>query len=166
MKPEVFYSYVYSVLCDVTPLPEDCGKLCGGACCRESDEGSGMYLYPMEEKMYNPKPAWADISETDFEYGNGKKTLMLTCPDYCDRKLRPLACRIFPLVPYVKRGERPRVILDPRSASLCPLYNKGVDEKFSKGVWRVTKLLYAVPVCREYLYAQTELIDEYLKWRG
>lgn len=166
MKATDVYSYLYALFDDVTPQKTDCGRLCGGACCKESDAGSGMYLYPLEYKMYANKPSWAKIYKTDFTYGQGKKVYMLSCPDHCDRALRPLACRIFPLVPYVKKGERLRIIIDPRGASLCPLYKKGVSNEFSIAVTKAAKCLYAIKECREFLFAQSGLIDDFLSFQG
>ena len=164
MRAEDFYKYLYSIFENVTPLKGDCGTLCGGACCSESDAGSGMYLYPMEHKIYTPRPDWVKIYKTDFEYGDNHPVYMLSCPDRCDREIRPLACRIFPLVPYVKRGEKLQIIIDPRSRGLCPLYESGVDGEFIAAVARAAKILYAEPECREYLYAQSQLIDDYIKF--
>ena len=60
------------------------------------------------------------IEESEFE-ANGKKTLILYCEGHCDRRKRPLSCRIFPLVPYAKRGEKMEIIMDVRGKGMCPL---------------------------------------------
>ena len=52
---EAFYRYAYSLLEEVTPLPADCGQLCGAACCKGDDE-TGMYLFPGERVMYRVMP--------------------------------------------------------------------------------------------------------------
>ena len=64
------YRYLYRLLDLETPLKaRDCGKLCNGACCEESDEGEGMYLFPGEEKLFSGKESWYLIDSTDFLYG-------------------------------------------------------------------------------------------------
>ena len=42
---------VYKILDNVTPLREDCGKLCSGECCK-GDDDTGMLLFPGEEKFF------------------------------------------------------------------------------------------------------------------
>ena len=109
------------MLQDVTPLTVDCGQLCDGACCAVTDEITGMYLFPGEKVMYDPMPDWGELHDIDFTYDNGKKVELFTCPGTCDRKLRPLSCRIFPLVPYAKREEKLEIKMDIRGKGMCPL---------------------------------------------
>ena len=45
-----FYRKVYAQIGDLTPIKADCGKLCDGACCAVTEEITGMYLFPFEEK--------------------------------------------------------------------------------------------------------------------
>ena len=163
MSKEEFYNMIYSVLGDVTPLEVDCGQLCGGACCEVTDEITGMYLFPGEEVMYKNIPEWAKIYDTDFSY-NGKYIDLFTCTGTCDRKMRPLSCRIFPLVPYVKRGERMEIRMDVRGRGMCPLATamnaEDLAPEFVKNVTLAMKLCMANPEVREFLYALSDSLDE------
>ena len=56
-----------------------------------------------------------EVEESEFE-ANGKKTLILYCEGHCDRRKRPLSCRIFPL--FKIDGELKN---DLRAVHICPL---------------------------------------------
>ena len=53
---------IYRLLDRVSPVPYDCGKLCGSACCTISgdhpDEEMGIYLYPGEEQIHDQDDPW------------------------------------------------------------------------------------------------------------
>ena len=95
MKAEKIYRYLYKLFDEVTPIKADCGQLCGGACCK-GDGDTGMYLFPFEECIYDGTENWLKICDSDF-YFNGKPVKIAICDGTCDRKKRPLSCRIFPL---------------------------------------------------------------------
>ena len=81
----------------LTPLRRDCGGVCGAACCAPDEDGQGgMLLFPGEEALYQPLPAGFSLRQDD---GVLPGMLLLTCGGVCDRALRPLACRMFPLTP-------------------------------------------------------------------
>ena len=87
------------------------------------------------------------------ESGCGKSTLgrLLTCLGRCDRKTRPLACRLFPLLP-ARDGAR----LDRRGWAVCPLmeYGKaGLRKDFVQAVVQAGQILYACPRHAEFLEA-------------
>ncbi len=159
-----FYSKIYKMLEAVTPLTVDCGQLCGGACCKVTDEITGMYLFPGENVMYNPMPSWGEIHEIDFTYGGEKTVDFFTCIGTCDRTLRPLSCRIFPLVPYAKRGEELQILMDVRGKGMCPLATamkiEDLDSKFVERVSLAMKLCMNVGEIREFIYSLSESIDE------
>lgn len=163
MTKEEFFNMVYTVLGDVTPLKVDCGQLCDGACCAVTDEITGMYLFPGEEAMYKDLPEWAQIYDTDFSY-NGKYIDLFTCDGTCERERRPLSCRIFPLVPYVKKGGKMEIRMDVRGRGMCPLATamnvEDLDPEFVKNVTLAMKLCMANSEVREFLYALTESLDE------
>ena len=106
----------------LTPLRRDCGGVCGAACCAPDEDGQGgMLLFPGEEALYQPLPAGFSLRQDD---GVLPGMLLLTCGGVCDRALRPLACRMFPLTPVlsVRDGrERLSVRMDPRAFAVCPL---------------------------------------------
>ena len=84
------------LLADVTPLKTDCGKVCGARCCRPLEaEETGMLLFPGEEEAYRGKADWT-------LRGTAAGTIAI-CSGSCERDERPLACRIFPLLPVTKK---------------------------------------------------------------
>lgn len=164
MKPETLYKMVYRLLEDVTPLPADCGKLCGGACCEDNEAGTGMYLYPFEINMFEEEPAWCTLTRTLERYNEKDHLILLECDGTCDRTLRPLACRIFPLAPYVKDGKL-SIVVDPRAKGLCPLATgirmEDYDPLFLENVEKVCRILYKFKECREFMEFQSRLMDEW-----
>lgn len=140
----------------VTPLKRDCGALCGAACCKDSDDGEvlGMELFPGEKALYASKADW-------YKLYPAPGSCVFVCKTFCPREQRPLACRIFPLAPYVKNG-RLIVRMDPRSAPVCPLFahgKRGLDPAFVKTVTEAMTLLWENEAMRTYFKALTEQID-------
>lgn len=160
ISPKQFYENLYKELESITPLKVDCGKLCNNACCEVSEEITGMYLFPFEEVMYSPMPKWGKIYDTDFVTEGGREIDLFTCDGYCDREKRPLSCRIFPLIPYVK-GKEMKIVIDPRGREMCPLAKtmkaEELDARFVKAVGKVMKKCMMVKECRDFL---TSLSDE------
>ena len=117
----------------VTPLKKDCGRVCGAACCRSpGNEETGMLLFPSEEEAYSGKDGWT-IRETAM----GR---MVICPGTCVRDERPLACRMFPLLPVIGENGEIRVVTDLRAKAVCPLARQGrsaMDPAFIEAVWEV-----------------------------
>ncbi len=129
---------------DVTPLKTDCGRVCGGACCEPDEDGKGgMLLFPGEETIYDPLPEGFSISPAPEIPG----ALLLTCSGRCERKDRPLSCRLFPLLPKEKDGTV-RAVRDRRGYIVCPLLPDGLsafDPGFRAAVVRAGEILYADP---------------------
>ena len=167
ITPKIFYQKLYNMLENITPLSIDCGKLCDGACCAVTDEVTGMYLFPGENVMYEKMPSWGEIHETDFTYDGGKYIDLFTCEGKCDRKLRPLSCRIFPLAPYAKRGERMKVIMDIRGRGMCPLASamriEDLSEEFVDAVTKAMNVCMLNRQTREFIYSLSESIDDLAK---
>lgn len=119
---------------DLTPLSQDCGKLCGGACCRPDENGAGgMYLFPGER--------W------DGPILPGDIAPIAVCDGHCDRARRPLACRIFPLTPVLSGGIW-TLRMDARARAMCPLASsgvKGVQRPFARAVIRAIRLIASDP---------------------
>lgn len=158
-----FYNQIYTILSSHTPLRGDCGKACNKACCEGDKDGDGMYLFPGEEQMYDSLPSWAAISETDFEYSKGKFAPLFSCDGVCDRDMRPLSCRIFPLSPYISPEGELSVIVDPRARGMCPLsalYVSDFEPKFVDAVSRVGIELMKNPETKQFLTAFSRMIDE------
>lgn len=103
----------------VTPMRADCGRTCGGACCRDPEDGqvTGMELFPGEEALYPRRGDW-------FKIYHGGRAPVFVCRRACPRGERPLSCRIFPLT-YRMNGGTLRAVMDRRAAGMCPLYVGG-----------------------------------------
>lgn len=142
-----------TILLNVTPLKADCGRACGGACCAPDEDGQGgMLLFPAEARFYTPLPEGFLITPDKSVVQDG---LLLTCSGTCARENRPLACRLFPLLPLERDGGM-RVVRDGRAWAVCPLMDSGVrglDEAFVAAVREAGALLYACPEHRRFLNA-------------
>ena len=137
------------LLSSITPLRQDCGRLCGGACCQCDEDGQGgMLLFPGEEALYAPLPRGFSLSRDD---GVLPGMLLITCSGACDRAQRPLACRLFPLLP-TRTGAR----LDRRAWAVCPLMewgSAGLSREFVAAVSQAGEILYACPAHAAFLDA-------------
>ncbi|MDO4562436.1 MAG: hypothetical protein Q4C12_01235 [Clostridia bacterium] len=145
---------MYGIIGGLTPQKSDCGRLCARACCRGDKDGDGMYLFPKEEECYGKLPKWASISPTDI-----KGIKLFSCDGHCERSLRPLSCRIFPLAPY----NGGKVIIDPRARAICPLAREfcmsDFDADFVAAVRVVTKMMMKNSLCRNFIKVQSAIFD-------
>lgn len=144
----------------LTPLKRDCGRICGGRCCRSLEgEETGMLLFPGEEACYRGKTGW-EIRDTE----TGP---MVICPGSCDRDERPLACRLFPLLPVLRDGKI-RVATDRRAAAVCPLARQGIramDPAFVAAVREAGEILMTEERHRQLLAKMTAEQDELKRLR-
>lgn len=148
----------------LTPLRQDCGRLCDAACCRDDgEEELGMLLFPGEADLYDEADAaWMRILPSG-EAIAGAEVPLLVCDGVCPRERRPLACRIFPLGPKARKsGVKAR--LDARSRAMCPLAEygrRGLAPEFVAAVEEALALLWEDAEQREYLLWLSALIDDY-----
>lgn len=153
------------MLMDVTPLRRDCGGVCGAACCACDEDGQGgMLLFPGEDALYDPLPPGFSITRDDAVMPGMK---LLTCAGRCDRSLRPLACRMFPLTPVLTEDGRLRVRVDPRSFSVCPLSEygvRGMDRAFGQTMLESARILNQCPEHRAYFQALTAYFERLRTW--
>jgi len=170
MNAAYIYLQTYRLFDDAMPIKGDCGTLCDKACCKGED--SGMFLFPMEDKVYDLlNPDWAKLETSEFSYefdGKEKKVPILFCNGNCDRYQRPLACRIFPLTPYLDSGGKLEIIVDPRSKSVCPLSRRldieNYNYKYVKNIKKAFSLLMKNSEFKEYMKTYSEYLDEYRKF--
>ena len=167
MNSAYVYLQLYRLFDDTTPLVVDCGQLCESACCKGDD--SGMFLFPGEKEVYkllNPDGMRIEMSDLAYNY-NGKehRTPILFCGGNCDRYVRPLACRIFPLTPILDANGKVEIITDPRAKSICPLaktlHIDEYDESFVKSVKKAFTLLVKNKRVRAFMEEYTKYINEF-----
>ncbi len=160
-RAKELYRQLYRLFDDCTPLSTDCGQCCHGACCTE-EGGDGMFLYPGEEELLQ-SASFLTLQKSSFRV-NGKPVTIALCEGRCDRALRPLACRIFPLFPYVKPGSRPVVFMDPRAGAICPVARvmqpSELEPQFVRRVNRTALLLHKFEQSRIFMEEQSNLLDE------
>ncbi|MCH5210142.1 MAG: hypothetical protein J1F01_04165 [Oscillospiraceae bacterium] len=170
MNTAYVYLQLYRLFDDVTPVEVDCGMLCGKACCKGDD--SGMFLFPGEKEVFKLlNPDWIKIDKTDFYYEyDGKKhnVPIAFCSGKCDRYQRPLACRIFPLTPYLNEEGKIEIITDPRAKSVCPLakafLHEDYDSVFIKNIKKAFILLAKNKQFYEFLKEYSKYIDEFKRF--
>ena len=145
-----------ALLEQVTPLKADCGRLCAGTCC-QGDETTGMLLFPGEDALY-ADCAFARVIPAEFSLA-GRDAQLLVCDGECERKNRPLACRLFPLFLKFTPDGSTRVCMDARACAVCPLCDYGLDAlspAFRDAARQAYDLLLRDEECRAYLKALDE----------
>ena len=144
-----------ALLAEVTPLKHDCGRSCGARCCASLEgEETGMLLFPGEEDLYEDLEGWRILP--------AGKELLVICPGECRRTDRPLACRMFPLLPIPKDGDV-AVRTDERSRAVCPLARqgkRGMDPAFVEAVREAGRSLIQEKREREFLFRLAEEQEE------
>ena len=155
MTKEKVIKKVYKILRNVTPLKSDCGKICGGECCK-GDEDTGMILFPGEDELLK--------NNTDFTI---KKDALdrniLICNGTCNRDYRPISCRIFPLFPLLFEGSI-YIYDDPRAKGVCPLLHDEMmlNKSFIRKVGKAGKLLTNNEETSDFLQSLSDEICEIL----
>ena len=153
------YIKIYNMTNNASPLGEfNCGELCDSICCtveskNKDDIYSEMVLYmlPGEEEMLENESDWFEMYyETTDEYRypdswDGEVYyIKCTNPPYCNRKLRPIQCRSFPLSPHLDKDDNLHLIYDEDDMTYqCPIISQklGLDEDFIKKVYKMWKRL-------------------------
>ena len=152
----------YAQLERLTPIPADCGRLCGRRCCKGGDN-DGMILFPGEDSL----PAAFTVSDRDL---GGYPIRFAVCGGRCKRKTRPLSCRVFPFAPYLNADNVLSVIPDPRAKYMCPLLSESalpmIDSRFLRAVERVFSGLLEVEGMRPLLTAYSAMLDDYRMFTG
>lgn len=167
------YLKVYEIL-NATPLPFDCGTLCGSACCLPDNETKKrdcwIYMLPGEDEVHDKKDGWLTWKRLStrrhlFPRSWGRKTWAVRCsdPENCRRQLRPIQCRTFPLMPYLTPGGRLQIVLYNRQLPYeCPLIagNTELDENFAKSVHRAWSILITDQRIFDYVEAESARMRE------
>lgn len=149
------YKAIYRLLNKVSPVDYDCGTLCNCRCCKDDDISEdmemGIYLMPGEEKIHNKKDPWLNWQEElaeDYDFPDSwiGKIYFVKCtnPPNCNREMRPIQCRTFPLMPHL--DEEGNLLLIETLDELpyeCPLIvdKMPLNEDFVKATYTVWKHL-------------------------
>ena len=148
----------YAAIGDLTPMLTDCGALCGAACCQTDEDGQGgVHLFPGEAARLKDCD-WADRTLP------GSIAPVMMCLGRCERELRPLGCRIFPLTPVRGRNGRWTVRLDARARAMCPLTQSGIrgmNPDFVRAVRDALRIVAGDPEGDAFLEKWAALEDEY-----
>lgn len=155
---------IYRMLEQVTPLKSDCGSLCNKACCDGGDEDLGMYLFPGEELLLSDF-GYFRITPTDIQLKNGYNILLANCDGKCNRRFRPLACRIFPLTPYLTYGRTLTLEMDIRAGGICPLAKgkkaPALQPDFIRTVRQSIRIMSQDPEILSFIETLSRILDEY-----
>ena len=151
---------IYQRLDEVTPVDFDCGKLCGEVCCvYDADETHAeelvLYLLPGEELMYEDSPDfelyYMDSSEIRYPHSWKDNIYLVKCknPPRCDRSIRPIQCRTFPLVPHISKNGEFHLVLDETEFPYeCPIIRDHIklNENFINVTYEIWKMLISNPL--------------------
>ncbi len=148
---------------NLTPLKTNCGLLCGGACCEADEDGQGgVLLFPGEAELLKGE-SWTEILPSPMPV-NGIDYGMSVCSGRCDRSMRPLGCRIFPLTPVFTKDGRLKVRTDRRAWAMCPLMPAGIRglyPDFVSAVQEALTFIAADPEGEAFLRAWQDLEGSY-----
>ncbi|MBQ1391673.1 MAG: hypothetical protein IIY82_07975 [Firmicutes bacterium] len=165
------YQAIYRLLNRVSPLDQDCGLLCGAACCTSEYTGDeapemGIYLLPGEDKVHDKKDPWLDwtaeeAEDYDFPDSWRGKVYFVRCqgPARCKREIRPLQCRTFPLTPHLNEDDELIMLYNDLDLPYrCPLIEEELplNEDFVQATTTVWEHLLADPLIYDLVKADSE----------
>ena len=141
------YKEIYTILDSAGPLSYDCGRLCDSACCNDSSfdgEDSYIYLLPGEKEYLDAVGSNITVerqkrAEHDLPRSWGEYVFIARCPGKksCDRSIRPVQCRTFPLYPYITdKGVLEMTLCYMDLPYSCPFVEG--KETVSADFWRAT----------------------------
>ena len=128
-----------------------------GASLDNAPDALGMLLFPGEADLLS--------QETGFRLYRirymGSRVWFLVCDGVCDRRKRPLACRIFPLAPFVNDAGAVNAQPDPRARRMCPLAGgEHLDPAFCRAVAKAFRHLAREPELMEFMRLMSEELTE------
>lgn len=152
------YRAIYRLLNRVSPVPFDCGQICGAACCTAADfdDELGILLLPGEEKIHDRRAdwmTWNTLRTDEYEFPESWRgsAYFVRCktPPHCHREMRPIQCRTFPLMPIITDdGELELIYNDTELPYCCPMIEEEteLDPRFVKATYTVWKHLIRDPL--------------------
>lgn len=174
------YLKIYQLLDTVSPVDYDCGELCESICCTCNDEHTKnkdmvIYLLPGEEELFfdnNNKNNnnWFDISKENTKYYEYPKSwngdvFFIRCktPPTCNRKLRPIQCRTFPLTPFINEDNKLQMIYEiDNSIYICPLIKEKIklNQDFIEKTYYAWSLLIKDKLIYDLIKMDSEIIKK------
>lgn len=161
------YQAIYQLTEKDSPLKEDCGALCQGACCQHYDN-YGIYLLPGEECMYED-PASHDFTfhkqdarSPGFPPSWTGEVFFLTCQSPCERSVRPLQCRTYPACPDIRPDGVFQLILETLDTRYtCPLiknsaYLEKLDSVWLENLYQAWSILLNDPLIYDMVLTDSE----------
>ena len=159
MELEQALETAYAIMGERTPIRTDCGALCGAACCLPDEDGQGGVWLLEPEIRRVEGAAWARIDRQADPVAP-----LLLCREMCERSLRPLCCRVFPLAPVPGRDGLWTVRMDARARAMCPLTRsglKGLDTDFVRAARDALRALAQSGAGEEFLRAWHDREDAF-----
>ena len=191
---EDYIKKAYEIIGSLTPIKADCGALCGAACCKDypsatSDSATpdpvgrgipdapptdpdrtvspahpdslGMLLFPGEIKLLSQEPGYRFFRIPYM----GESAWFMVCEGVCDRRKRPLACRIFPLAPQIGDSGEIRALPDPRAGRMCPLAGgEFLNPAFRRAVEKALRHISQAPEIYDFMRLLSADLDEMRKF--
>lgn len=169
------YLKIYQLLDTVSPVDYDCGELCESICCTCNDENTKnkdmvIYLLPGEEKLFFGKEDWFNISKENTKYYEYPKSwqgdvFFIRCktPPTCNRKLRPIQCRTFPLTPFINEYNKLQMIYEiDNSTYICPLIKENIklNEDFIEKTYKAWSLLIQDKLIYDLIKMDSKLLKK------
>ncbi|MBQ3291905.1 MAG: hypothetical protein IJH43_05980 [Mogibacterium sp.] len=166
------YRAIYRLLDRVSPVPFDCGMICGAACCNAAhyDEEMGIFLLPGEEKIHDRHAdwlTWSTLSTEEYEFPESwhGSVYFVRCktPPHCLRGMRPIQCRSFPLAPHLTEdGILQLIYNDAELPYKCPMIEDKteLDPRFIRATYTVWKHLIRDPLIYDLVEMESEYRDE------
>jgi len=156
---------IYKRLDKVSPVDFDCGKLCGEVCCvfdseEYPNDELALFLLPGEELMYEDSDDfelyYIDARELEFPHSWKGDVCLVKCknPPRCDRSIRPIQCRTFPLVPHItKKGEFHLVLDDSEFPYKCPIIEENIAfrDDFLIETYNIWRILIENPLVYDFV---------------
>ncbi len=165
------YEEIYRRWDEATPVPFDCGRICGATCCMtDGGQTMGIYLLPGEEKVHDKKDPWLtwsmdEAQDYDFPEAWRGKVPFVSCrgPAHCKRDKRPIQCRTFPLRPYLAQDGTLLMIYDQDDLPYaCPLIENEtqLSEDFIRASYDNWEILITDPLIRDIVRMDSQQMIE------
>ncbi len=168
---------IYDRLDAVSPVDFDCGSLCGEACCvydveTDPDADLILSLLPGEELMYEDDKSFElyyfNRDEIGYPASWGSEVFLVKCknPPKCNRKIRPIQCRTFPLVPHLTEDGRFHLVLDETEFPYeCPIASQKMEfnNDFLAETLDVWKMLLSNPLVYDLVEMDSKERDKRTK---